>query len=157
MTIYDPIAEALGVLPNTNLDYLFSPPPEYNPEIQRLEALKRNAEFVTCDRCGQTGNRPNMMRWHFDNCKTTLNKKCLYCEKIISPVGIKRRVYEKQKYCNNLCYISSRVGIAPIEMTPEIKAKLSRSAYTRKAQLAERIRKTQPWKYCRNGKNNNNK
>ena len=146
MTIYDTISDALGIMPSTNLDYLFSLPPEYNPEISKLEALKRNAEFVTCDRCGKTGNRPNMMRWHFDNCKTSVDKKCPQCEKVISPEGMKRNIFEKKIYCSKFCYIASRKGINPIEMTPEVRAKISRSALSRSEQLSLRMKQNQVWK-----------
>jgi hypothetical protein len=148
MSIYDPIAEALGIKPIKNLDYLFADDSNcvYNPEISRIEALKRNSEFVTCDRCGQSGNRPNMMRWHFENCKTTPNKKCPHCGDVISPKGIKRNIYEQKVFCTRFCYIASRKGIIPIEMTEEIRKKISRSALSRSDQLSMRMKQNEVWK-----------
>lgn len=36
-------------------------------------AAQNNVE-ITCPHCGKTGNKPTMMRWHFDNCKQNPNK-----------------------------------------------------------------------------------
>jgi hypothetical protein len=95
----------------------------FNPEICRLEAIKRNSEIVTCDVCGVEGNYPNMMRWHFENCKTVL-RNCEYCGECIPRQGIKNFLYDKKKYCNRECYMKHKKGKAPLIMTEEIKQKL---------------------------------
>lgn len=127
----DKIAEFLGISPETTSDYdldaLFN---EYkiinfDPEISRKEALLRNAEIVSCDKCGVVGNRPNMMRWHFENCKTEF-RQCQQCDNQIPRQGIKDFLYNQKKYCNRSCYMKSKIGKAPIIMTEEIKAKLRR-------------------------------
>ena len=87
-----------------NLDKLFE---EYglikfDKEICRKEALERNAEIVVCDKCGVSGNRPNMMRWHFENCKTVF-RNCNFCNGIIPRQGIKDSSYNQKKYCNSKC------------------------------------------------------
>ena len=66
----------------------------FDCEIEREEALKRNATIVTCPKCGVKGNKPNMLRWHFDNCKTKL-KNCLHCGNIIPRQGIKDSYMKK--------------------------------------------------------------
>lgn len=33
------------------------------------ESAAKNNIQVTCPHCGKTGNKPTMLRWHFDNCK----------------------------------------------------------------------------------------
>ena len=97
-----------------------------DPALSREEALKRNAEFVTCPKCGVEGNRPNMMRWHFENCKTKL-KNCQQCGKIIPRQGTKDHVYNAKKYCGRKCYMESKKGKNPITMTQEIRNKISNS------------------------------
>lgn len=79
--------------------------------IDRIEAIRRNSEIVTCPKCGVTGNRPNMMRWHFDNCKTEL-KRCAYCGNTIPRQNIKDYLYSKKEYCNRTCYTESKKGKA---------------------------------------------
>lgn len=131
MSIYDPLSEALGIEPNPELFEKISKeiseelkiPNRYNSIISKQEAIQRNSEIITCDKCGVKGNMPNMMRWHFDNCKTVL-KKCECCNNIIPRQNIKDYVYKQKKYCNKHCYYKSRIGIAPIIMTEEIKEKL---------------------------------
>lgn len=126
MTIYDPIAYALGITPNPkmyNEIMCEEVPNQYDPLISREEALKRNAEFIACDKCGIIGNRPNMMRWHFDKCKTVL-KNCKQCGNIIPRQNVKDYMYNKKIYCNRDCYMASKKGIPPIIMTEEVKQKL---------------------------------
>ena len=36
----------------------------------------RPHENVICPHCNKTGAKPNMMRWHFDNCKEVKNENC---------------------------------------------------------------------------------
>jgi hypothetical protein len=37
---------------------------------KRTSSLKgRVFEIVSCPHCGKTGDKPNLYRWHFDNCK----------------------------------------------------------------------------------------
>ena len=132
MSIYDPLSEALGIEPNPNFkfsDWLIVPE-NLDPHILRQEAIKRNSEFVACDKCGVVGNRPNMMRWHFENCKTTL-KECKQCGKTIPRQGIKDHIYNKKTYCNRNCYMKSKIGKPPIIMTNDIKEKLSKIAKER--------------------------
>lgn len=109
---------------------------DYDKEISREETLKRNAEIVTCDRCGVQGNRPNMMRWHFENCKTIL-RNCEHCGDIIPRQGTKEIHYKVKKYCGRSCYMASKKGKLAIDMTDDVKNKLSiiaknRSEETRK-------------------------
>ena len=96
----------------------------FDPNISREEALKRNSEFITCDKCGVTGNRPNMMRWHFDNCKTIL-RKCEQCGNTIPRQGTKDYLYNQKKYCNRKCYSESKKGKTFLDMTKEMKNKIS--------------------------------
>ena len=103
----------------------------FDREICRQEAIERNSEIVTCDKCGVQGNRPNMMRWHFENCKTVL-LNCQCCGKVIPRQGIKDHLYKKKKFCNRSCYMESKKGIAPIAMTDEVRDKLSKIAKKRK-------------------------
>lgn len=124
----DTIAKALNILPteqDLNFEELFKEYglTFYNSELSKIEALKRNSEIVSCPSCGVTGNRPNMMRWHFENCKTVL-KKCLHCDNVIPRQGIKDHLYKDKLYCNRKCYMESKKGKPPIEMTEEIKTKL---------------------------------
>ena len=92
--------------------------------ILRMEALKRNSEFIKCTKCGVEGNRPNMMRWHFENCKTIL-KNCKQCGEVIPRQGIKDYLYKEKHYCNRKCYMESKKGKNPIEMTTEVREKIS--------------------------------
>lgn len=110
-----------------------------DPEICRMEALKRNSEIVQCPKCGVQGNRPNMMRWHFDNCDEMTLKECLQCKKII-PRNVKPHSYKKKHYCNRKCYMESKKGKNPIEMTSEVRKKISES---RKKYYANRPNTTQ--------------
>lgn len=137
----DTISKALG-LPEleTGLDHneLFElyGLQNYDVEISREETLKRNAEIVTCDRCGVHGNRPNMMRWHFENCKTVL-RNCEHCSGIIPRQGTKENQYRVKKYCGRSCYMESKKGKLAINMTDDVKNKLrviakNRSEKTRK-------------------------
>jgi len=96
----------------------------FNPELSREEAIERNAIKMTCHNCGVFGQGINLKRWHFDNCKTQL-KNCEQCDKIIPRQGIKDFLYIQKKYCNRKCYMESKIGKPPIEMTDEIKQKLS--------------------------------
>ena len=98
----------------------------YDPEISRQEALKRNSDFVECSHCGVVGNRPNMIRWHFDNCKTIL-KNCEQCGSTIPRQGIKDFLYKNKKYCNRSCYMESKKGKVFLEMTPEMREKISKA------------------------------
>jgi hypothetical protein len=95
-----------------------------NPLVNRYEALKRNAEIVECPKCGVKGNRPNMMRWHFENCKTVF-RNCNHCGNTIPRQGIKESQYKQKLFCNQSCYMESKKGKNPIEMTDEIKQKIS--------------------------------
>lgn len=97
-----------------------------DPTILKEEALKRNSEKIQCPKCGVEGNRPNMMRWHFDKCKTKL-KNCKECGKIIPRQGIKDYLYDQKHYCNQICYMKTKKGKIPVEMTPEIRKKISES------------------------------
>ena len=100
-------------------------PIEYS-EFCKSEAEKRNAVMVQCPKCGVTGNEPNMLRWHFDNCTTHL-RTCKQCGENIPRQGIKPIQYDVKKYCNRKCYMASKKGKAPIIMTDEVKDKLSKS------------------------------
>ena len=127
-TIYDPIAKALQLEP---MDFVFdvslilsSSLVDFYPELAREEALERNADIIECNKCGVTGNRPNMMRWHFDNC-TRKAKPCKSCNKDIPMQGLKPYLYDAKNYCNRECYTESRKGIKPIVMTDEVRRKLS--------------------------------
>lgn len=122
----DPIGKALGLSPHEiDLEGLFEKygMKIYDKNMAREEAIARNTEMVGCDRCGVIGNRPNMMRWHFENCKTKL-KKCVLCGETIPRQGIKDYLYKQKKYCNSDCYNRSKIGKAPFIMTEEIKNKL---------------------------------
>jgi hypothetical protein len=96
----------------------------FNPEFSREEALKRNSEIVECDRCGVKGNYPNMMRWHFTKCQVVL-RTCKYCGLTIPRQNVKEYLYKNKHYCNRKCYMYSKRGKPCIEMTQEIKDKLS--------------------------------
>jgi hypothetical protein len=146
MSIYCPLSEALGIdsggqsVLNQNDDFIV-----YDPTISSQEAIKRNSEFVTCPHCGVSGNRPNMIRWHFDNCKTKL-KDCPQCGKVISRQGCKDSLYKKKVYCSQECYIESKKGKSPIDMTPEVRGKISKAALRDSQNRSERMKKVQPWK-----------
>ena len=98
---------------------------ENNPEILRMEAIRRNSEFVTCPKCGVTGNRPNMMRWHFDNCNEMPLKKCLHCHKTI-PRTVKPHIYKQKLYCNRKCYMASKIGLPFHTPTEKDKKNISK-------------------------------
>lgn len=34
-----------------------------------------NNQEITCPHCGKKGNKPTMMRWHFDKCKANKTNK----------------------------------------------------------------------------------
>jgi len=38
----------------------------------RLSAKHANKQVITCPHCGKSGKKPPMIRWHFDNCPTSL-------------------------------------------------------------------------------------
>lgn len=121
-TIYDPISEALQLEP---IEFHFDTPVvSINPVLAREEALERNADIVECDKCGVKGNRPNMMRWHFENC-TRKVKQCKSCNKDIPMQGLKPSRYDVQNYCSRECYMESKKGINPIVMTDEVKRKIA--------------------------------
>lgn len=124
-------------------DYKIS---EIDSEIERKEAIERNSEIIICDRCGVSGNRPNMMRWHFENCKTIF-RNCEYCKNIIPRQGIKNILYDRKKYCNRKCYTESKKGKIPIIMTDEVKNKLSKKQIEKSKLLSDRIKKIKPWEY----------
>lgn len=112
------------------LDNPLDVPTQYDSEIARIEALKRNAETVECDKCGVKGNRPNMLRWHFENCQVKL-RTCKQCNSIIPRQGVKDFTYNQKFYCNRKCYMESKKGRPPIIMTDEIKKKISLKALNR--------------------------
>lgn len=105
----DKIAQALNMKPIEIEYHEF----QCDPTIARLEALARNAEMATCDKCGVSGNRPNMIRWHFENCKTVI-KTCKQCGSDIPRQGTKDYLYSKKIYCNRQCYMQSKKGVYPI-------------------------------------------
>lgn len=41
----------------------------YDSEARRYRAIERNKIQSKCPHCGKEGQRINMLRWHFDNCK----------------------------------------------------------------------------------------
>lgn len=93
-------------------------------ELCRTGAQVRNSTIVECPYCKVTGNEPNMLRWHFDNCETIL-RCCEQCGNTIPRQGIKPFLYDVKKYCNRRCYMDSKKGKPPIVMTEEVKNKLS--------------------------------
>lgn len=103
------LAETLGILneipTGVEMDGYFI----FDPNLSADEAKRRNAEIVECDRCGVTGNRPNMMRWHFENCKVVL-RTCQQCGGVIPRQGTKDYLYNEKKYCNRRCYGASKKG-----------------------------------------------
>ena len=126
----------------------------FDQSISRDEALKRNAEIVTCPKCGVSGNRPNMMRWHFESCKTVL-KSCKQCGNTIPRQGIKDHLYNSKTYCNRKCYMESKKGKNPIEMTEEVKEKISKkmTKYFSEPKNRQKVSERQKLYYAR--KNNN--
>jgi hypothetical protein len=110
----------------------------------KSESEKRNAVIVECPKCGVTGNEPNMLRWHFDNC-TTKFRICEQCGENIPRQGIKPFNYDVKKYCNRKCYMASKIGKAPITMTDDIKQRLSDIALTQSKDRSDRIKKSKPW------------
>lgn len=151
MSIYDPLSEFLGIEPNVKLyQRIFNTtefediPSQYNSLICSEEAIKRNTNIVCCDRCGIFGGETNMMRWHFENCKTTL-KKCKECDNIIPRQNIKDFLYDKKIYCNRKCYMKSKKGIPPIVMTKEVKEKLSKKAKFHSKERSHRMTNNKVW------------
>lgn len=116
----------------------------FDPAISREEALKRNADIVECDNCGVKGNRPNMMRWHFENCQTIL-KSCKQCGKVIPRQGVKDYLYNQKIYCDRSCYMESKKGKSPVIMTDEVKMKISVSAKKTSNERSERMKSNQVW------------
>jgi hypothetical protein len=109
-----------------------------------MDALKRNATIIECPHCTVTGNEPNMLRWHFENCDTKL-RCCEQCGNTIPRQGIKPFLYDVKKYCNRKCYTESKKGKPPIVMTDEVKQKISKIALTQSKERSERMKKTRPW------------
>ena len=103
----DTLSKALGIECSVQIDY--SGCVTFDPLINREEAIKRNAEIVQCDRCGITGNRPNMMRWHFENCQVKF-RICKECGNTIPRQGVKNYLYDQKQYCNRKCYMKSKKG-----------------------------------------------
>jgi hypothetical protein len=95
-------------------------------ELYIIDTLKRNSTFIKCPKCDVVGNEPNMLRWHFDNCNSIL-RLCEQCGHTIPRQGIKPFLYDVKKYCNRKCYMNSKKGKPPIEMTSEVKEKISKS------------------------------
>jgi len=125
-------------------------------ELFKIEALIRNSTIIKCTYCGVEGNEPNMLRWHFENCTTKL-RCCIQCGETIPRQGIKPFLYDVKKYCNRKCYMESKKGKAPIEMTDEVKNKLSNIAKEQSEIRSERMKKNKVWTYSNaNRKNKNN-
>jgi len=101
------LSKALEIECDVEIDY--SDCILFDPITNREEAIKRNAEIVECDKCGVKGNRPNMMRWHFDNCKVIL-RSCKQCGNTIPRQDIKDYLYDQKIYCNRKCYMKSKLG-----------------------------------------------
>lgn len=120
--------------------------PEFNSfiEVNSIEAKQRNSEIVKCPHCGEEGNRPNMMRWHFENCKTVL-KNCEQCGNAIPKKGIVNHLYQKKKYCNRKCYMESKKGKPFLEMTPEIIEKLRIAAKRDAVNRSIRMKNNKVW------------
>lgn len=97
----------------------------FDPFLNKEEAIKRNSEFVTCNKCGVIGNKPNMLRWHFDKCTTVL-RTCKQCNKTIPRQNIKPIQYDVKKHCNRKCYTESKKGKIFLEMTQERKDNISK-------------------------------
>ena len=151
--IYDPIADALGLKPiefesieNDNNHITL------DSEILREEAFKRNSDIVICDICGVSGNRPNMSRWHFENCSQKL-KNCQQCGEIIPRQGIKPFLYKQKKFCDRNCYMESKKGKPPIVMTEEVRKKLSDIALNESDKRSKRMKEIRSKKYWNNRKN----
>jgi len=147
----DNIAKALGLEPidvdiDIDIDKLFKEHglQNFDSMISKEECIKRNSEIVNCDRCNVSGNRPNMIRWHFENCKTVI-RKCEYCNNNIPRQGIKDSQYNDKKYCNRKCYMQSKKGLLAINMTPEVKEKLSIYGKSQSSIRSERLKKNKPW------------
>lgn len=140
--VRDKLSEALGIECAVVIDY--SECVIFDPIMNREEALKRNAEIVECDKCGVRGNRPNMMRWHFENCKVEL-RSCKQCGKTIPRQGVKDYLYDKKIFCDRKCYMKSKAGKPPISMTNEIKNKISDNAKSRSSELSERMKNNKVW------------
>lgn len=115
-------------------------------DLYSVEAKKRNAETVKCPHCGEEGNRPNMMRWHMDNC-TTILKKCHQCGTDMPKKGTVNHRYQKQKYCSRKCWADSKKGTPPIQMTDEVREKLSIAAKKDAVNRSMRMKKNKVWDY----------
>lgn len=126
------------------LDNPLDVPLQYDSEISKAEALKRNAEIVECDRCGVKGNRPNMLRWHFEKCEVVM-RSCKHCGKTIPRQGIKNHLYDQKIYCDRHCYMKSKIGKAPIIMTEEVKDKLAISAKKTSKERSDRMKSNKVW------------
>jgi hypothetical protein len=113
-------------------------------ELYIMDALIRNSTFIKCPKCEVVGNEPNMLRWHFDNCQTKL-RQCKQCGNNIPRQGIKPFLYDVKKYCNRKCYMESKKGKPPINMTDEVKKKISDIALTQSEERSERMKKNKPW------------
>ena len=144
MSIYCPLAEALGIPTNISILDIDDGYLVFDPTISRKEALKRNEEIVECPRCGVKGNQPNMMRWHFDNCKTEL-RHCKQCDNVIPRQGCKDYVYKRKMFCDSVCYNESKKGKAPISMTSEIKRKISEAALKDSKNRSKRMKLNKVW------------
>ena len=111
-------------IPNSLFDELPDDLVRFNPELAREEALIRNSTKLKCTNCGTIGQSVNMRRWHFERCRTNL-KNCKQCGDVIPRQGIKDYLYDKKTYCNRSCYTESKKGKSPIQMTNEVKQKIS--------------------------------
>ena len=128
--------------------------------IDSREALIRNATTLVCPKCGTQGNMGNIMRWHFDNCKTIL-RNCKHCNNTIPIVKPYVR-YSKMSFCNSACYYASKVGHQPAHVVrngghldDQSKQKISEKfTEERKQYHRDLVHKTKPWK-TRWDKNNN--
>ena len=140
--ITEALSKALGIECDVEIEY--SDCILFDPITNREEAIKRNAEIVECDRCGTKGNRPNMMRWHFENCRTEL-KNCKHCGNVIPRQGVKDYLYDQKIFCNRKCYMKSKVGRPPIIMTEEVKDKLSLSAKKTSMERSNRMKSNKVW------------
>jgi len=149
--IYDPISEALGLDPLEISYEHIRMCQVHDPKISREEAITRNSDIVTCSVCGVTGNGPNMARWHFENCKRKV-KQCQQCEHDIPMQGIKPYLYKQKKYCNRDCYMESKRGIPPIEMTQEVRKKLSDMAISQSEARSNRMKQIRKNKFWNNGR-----
>ena len=144
MSIYCPFAESLGITTNISILDIDDDYNVFDSTISSMEAIKRNQEIVECPRCGVKGNRPNMMRWHFENCKTEL-KQCKHCANIIPRQDCKDYVYKKKMFCDNVCYNEFKKGKIPINMTSDVKKKISEAALKDSKNRSERMKLNRVW------------